>query len=247
MGVRIEHLKEDIDKIQFKSNYKHPKLKFSEYKLSYKIDDKRTIYTFCMCPGGEIVFSSNEANQINVNGMSYNNRDLNNSNSALLINVDIDDYYKESIFDGLDFIEKYEKKAFDCVKELSIPVQRLGDFLEDKPTTKLNTVKPSCLIGYKFVELKHCLPDFVYDSLKKGIPLLDRKMKGFVNPDAVLSGIEARSSSPITILRNENLCSTYQNLYSIGEGSGHAGGITSACVDGIKIALKIIGDLKNEK
>ena len=247
MGVRVEHKKEYIDKIQFKENYKHSKLRYSEYKLSAKIDEKRTIYTFCMCPGGEVVFSTNEENQVNINGMSYQKRDLDNSNSALLINVDIDDYYKDSILDGFDFIQKYERIAYNSVNEIKVPVQLLIDFINDKPSTKLNGVIPSCKVGYKFVELKNILPDFVSDNLRKGLKLLDNKMKGFISEDAVLTGIETRSSSPITIIRNEHLNSTLEGLYAIGEGSGYAGGITSSCVDGIKIALKIIGDLNNEK
>lgn len=234
MGVRIEHPQKLINMLQYKGKLNKP----ATYKLSCHIDG-RGCYTFCMCPGGVVVPSNSEKGMINVNGMSYFNRDLENANSAILVDVLPSDY-GNTLFGGIEFQRKYERMAYEVSNSYFAPIQRLEDFLNGAKTEKLGVVKPSYKPGYVFANLKDCLPPFVYDTIRKGIIEFDKKLKGYNMPDAILTGVETRSSSPIRIVRDEEMKSSMPNLYPIGEGAGYAGGITSAAVDGIKVAMKII-------
>ena len=237
MGVRIEHKQELINKIQYKDAYKNKNLPAATYKMAVHLDS-RDVYTFCMCPGGMVVPSMDSNNTVVVNGMSFKSRDLENSNAALLVNVNTSDYNSDNVLAGFDFRDKYE--ALNYNKDYKANIARLEDFLNDKVTTKIGSVIPSYPLGYEFKKLDLCLPGFVVKSLKEAIPLFDKKMKGFNDKDAILTAIESRSSCPVKITRNENLETNISYIYAAGEGSGYAGGITTSAIDGIKIALKII-------
>ena len=240
VGVRIEHLQSMINHSQY-GKFAN-KLPAAEYKLNVKTSNGRGVYTFCMCPGGVVVPSSSEEGRLVVNGMSYFQRDLENANSAILVNVFPEDFPGESVLAGVEFQRRLEEKAFELGgKNYKAPVQLFGDFVNNKISTELGKVKPSYLAGYKFANLNEIFPQYINDSLKEGINLMDRKIKGFASYDAVLSGVESRSSSPVKIPRNEKFFSNIEGLMPCGEGAGYAGGIMSAAVDGIKCAEYVIG------
>jgi uncharacterized FAD-dependent dehydrogenase len=199
-----------------------------------------------MCPGGTVMASSSEKNTIVTNGMSYYARDLENSNAALLVNVDPSDYMKDSPLDGLDYQEYYEKKAFEISSDYKAPINLVKEFSEGKIATSIRSVTPSYPMGYTFADLSKCLPDYIIESLRKALPEFDKKMKGYNDPDAVLTGIESRSSCPVRILRNDNRLSNNKYIYPIGEGAGYAGGISSAALDGLKTAISILNMNKGE-
>lgn len=185
--------------------------------------------------------SNSEENSIVTNGMSNFARDGENSNSALLVNVTIDDYYKNTPLDGMYFQEELEKKAFILGgSNYNAPVQLVGDFLNNQPSTKIGNVIPTYKPGYTLCNLHDILPDFISQTLKEGIIYFDKKIKGFASKDAIITGVETRSSSPVTIPRNESLMCNIDSIYPCGEGAGFAGGITSSAIDGIKVAIKII-------
>ena len=237
MGVRIEHKQELINKIQYGKNFNNKNLPPAYYKMAVHLD-KRDVYTFCMCPGGIVVPSMDSDNKVLVNGMSYKSRNLENANSALLVNVNTTDYETTNPLSGFDFRDKYEVLNYN--KDYRVNIARLEDFLNNKVSKNIGSVKPSYPLGYTFKSFDEILPDFVCDSLRKAIPLFDKKMHGFNDPDAILSSVESRSSCPVRILRNEELTTNIDYIYAIGEGSGYSGGITTSAIDGIKIALKIV-------
>lgn len=239
VGVRIEHKQSMINESQYGVLTKL-KLPSAEYKLAYH-GDTRSCYTFCMCPGGEVIASSSETESIVTNGMSVFKRDKENANSALLVNVLTTDFEGNNPLAGITFQEELEHKAFILGgSNYKAPVQRVEDFINNQPSTHIGNIKPSYKPGYTLCNLNEILPTFVSKTLKEGILAFDRKIKGFANPDAILTGVETRSSSPVTILRNEDLECNIEGIYPCGEGAGYAGGITSAAVDGIKVAIKII-------
>lgn len=249
VGFRIEHPQIVIDKAQFKENYDHPKLKSAEYHLTYTAKTNRSCYTFCMCPGGRVIASASEKNQVVVNGMSYNARDLENANSAILCSVNANDF-GEDVLAGMKFQEEIERKAFVLGGEnYNAPVQKVGDYLRKKETTNLGSVVPSYKPGIKFARLDKIYPEFIYETIADGIIGMGKKLKGFDMEDAILIGVETRTSSPIRIVRDkETLESTnVVNLFPCGEGAGYAGGIVSAGVDGIKVANAIIKKFTNSK
>ena len=237
MGVRIEHKQELIDKIQYKKYAGHPNLPKATYKMAVHLDS-RDVYTFCMCPGGIVVPSMDKNRTIVTNGMSYKDRGLENSNAALLVNVNTSDYNSNNPLAGFDFRDKYEALSFN--EGYRANIARLEDFLNHKVTEKIGEVKPSYPLGYEFKELDKCLPNFVCDALRESIDLFDKKMPGFKCNDAILTAVESRSSCPVRIKRNEELETSISYIYAAGEGSGYAGGITTSAIDGIKIALKVI-------
>ena len=240
LGVRIEMKQKEVNISQYGKEYNNPKLKAAEYKLVTHLPNGRSVYTFCMCPGGVVTPSNTEEDTIVSNGMSYFSRDLENANSALLVNVKVEDYYKNSPLDGMHFQEEVEKKAFSNKYPYFAPVQLLGDFLNDRCSTGFKSVKATYLPGTYFKKLDEILPPFISDSLKEAIPLLANKMKALGNSDNVFTGVETRSSSPISIPRDENYMSSIKGIYPCGEGAGYAGGITTAALDGIKVAESII-------
>ena len=240
VGVRIEHKQDMIDKSQY-GTFTKLNLPPAEYKLVYHGEDGRSCYTFCMCPGGEVVASSSEEGSIVTNGMSVFKRDGENANSALLVNVLTTDFPGDDPLAGIEFQEKLEKDAFVLGgSNYNAPVQRVEDFLNNVESTYIGSVKPSYKPGYTLSNLNKILPKCIADTLKCGILDYDRRLKGFANPDAILTGVETRSSSPVTIVRSDTLECAIPGIYPCGEGAGYAGGITSAAVDGIKVAIKIL-------
>ena len=240
VGVRIEHKRKDINKAMYGAFADNPALKAADYKLAVHLPNGRTLYTFCMCPGGEVMAASSENNRLAVNGMSCFARDAENSNSALLVNIDTSDFGSSHPLAGMYFQREIEEKAFTAGGgNYSAPVCTVGDLLgtESKNMPVIPSYKPSC----SFALPDEYLPDFVCESLKLGIPEMGRKISGFDNPCAVLTGVESRSSSPVRISRNENLQSvSVKGLFPCGEGAGYAGGIVSAAVDGMKCAEAVI-------
>ena len=241
IGVRIEHPQGTINESQYRSQAENPKLGAADYKLSYHAKNGRSGYTFCMCPGGVVVAAASEEGRVVTNGMSYHARNDDNANSALLVGVGPEDFGSDHPLAGVDFQRKWEEAAFKLGGgNYMAPAQLVKDFLKDKPSTELGTIIPSYQPGVVLTDLRKCLPDYVVDTMKEGIVSLNNKLRGFSMGDAVLTGVETRSSSPIRIVRDEALESNVKGVYPTGEGAGYAGGIVSSAVDGIKVAEMII-------
>ena len=238
IGVRIEHPQTLIDNAQYGKFAGHPKLGAADYKLVTHCKNGRSAYTFCMCPGGEVIASSSEPGGIVTNGMSVYRRNRPNANSALLVGVSPEDFGGIDPLAGIAFQQKWERKAFEVGGgNYHAPVQCVGDFLRGHPTQSLGEVVPSYTPGVTPCDLSKTLPDFVTETLRAALPELDKKLHGFAMHDAVMTAVESRSSCPLRILRDETLQSpAVAGLYPGGEGAGYAGGIISAAVDGIKIA-----------
>lgn len=243
IGVRIEHPQEMIDNVQYGKFAKNPKLGAADYKLAGHFENGRSAYTFCMCPGGEVVAAASEEKRIVTNGMSYYKRDKENANSALLVGVNPNDFEGTHPLAGVEFQRKWESLAFEAGGgEYIAPAQLVGDFLDGVPSKKLGTVVPSYTPGIKLTDLRECLPDYVIETIKMALKEFDKKLKGFAHKDAIMTGVETRSSSPIRILRNQKYESNIQGIYPVGEGAGYAGGIISAAVDGIRVAEQIASE-----
>ena len=242
VGVRIEHLQEDINKAQYGEFYK--KLGAADYKLAVHLKNGRGVYTFCMCPGGVVVASASEKDGIVTNGMSYFARGGKNANSAVLVNVYPEDFGSGGdALAGMYFQRDIERRAFELSGSHRAPAQRVGDFLGGGPsvgdTNGDTKVEPTFRPGVFWCDLSELFPDYITQSLREGIKEMDKKLAGFASPGAVLTGPETRSSSPVRILRNDKFESNIKGIYPCGEGAGYAGGITSAAVDGIKAAEAI--------
>jgi uncharacterized FAD-dependent dehydrogenase len=241
IGVRIEHPQSFINQSQYGKFATAPNLGAADYKLSYHATNQRSAYTFCMCPGGWVMCASSEDGGVVTNGMSESKRDYENANSALLVNVNPEDFGSAHPLAGVDFQRKFEQKAYILGgSNYNAPIQLVGDFLNDQPSKKLGSVNPSYRPGFKFVKMTDIFPSYITDTMKEALIDFNRKIKGFSMHDAILTGVETRSSSPIRILRNENHQSNINGLYPMGEGAGYAGGIMSSAVDGIKTAEKVI-------
>lgn len=243
VGLRIMHPQEFINENAYgKCEYKLPT---ADYKVTYKsvgTGKERGVYSFCMCPGGYVVNASSEENMLAVNGMSYSGRDSANANSAMIVTVTPDDF-GNGVLDGVEFQRKLERAAY---KEGvgKIPVQLFADFKENVTSTGLGRVTP-CIKGqYKLSNIRNVLPEYISEALCEGVTGCSKYIKGFDMDDAVFAGVESRTSSPVRITRNDELMSVgCAGLYPCGEGAGYAGGITSAAVDGIKIAEKIAANI----
>lgn len=245
IGVRIEHHQSLIDESQYGNYAGHERLRAADYRLSYTSEKlNKSIYSFCMCPGGEVVAAASEEKRLVTNGMSYYKRDKVNANSALVVTVGPNDFGNDNPLSGMEFQRHYESLAYNLGGGGYIaPVQLVGDFLDDKVSGKIGKVIPSYLPGYEFKDLGLCLPKYVIGALKEGLLDFDRRIKGYASYDAVLTGIETRTSAPVRIERNENLQGvSLKGLYPAGEGAGYAGGIISAAVDGLKVAESIMKD-----
>lgn len=239
IGARIEHSQQMINESQYGKFANQ--LGAADYKLAVHLPSKRSVYTFCMCPGGTVVSAASESNKLVVNGMSEYARDKSNSNSALLVGVEPSDFLGDHPLSGMYLQRKIENLAFEAGgKNYNAPVQLVGDFLQNKYSTTLGNIYPSYKPNFKLTNLCECLPDFIISSMREAILIMDNKLKGFANYAAVLTGVETRSSSPIRILRNELLMSNIYGIYPCGEGAGYAGGIMSAAADGIKCASKLL-------
>ena len=238
MGVRIEHLQQSINHAQYGAFCRHPALGAADYKLAVHLPSGRGVYTFCMCPGGTVVAAASENNRLVTNGMSEFARNKANANSALLVGINTADFGSDDILAGVALQRRLEEQAFvSGGGGYRAPVQRVCDFLKKQPSTAAGSVIPSYTPGYTFTSLDNCLPEFMTDSLRAGISLMDTRLSGFSDGDAVLTAVESRSSSPVRIIRDSTMQSvSLRGLYPCGEGAGYAGGIMSAAVDGIKAA-----------
>ncbi len=245
MGVRIEQNQEDINFSQY--GVKDNRLPAANYKLAVHLENGRSVFTFCMCPGGYVVASSSEEGTVVTNGMSEYGRNGKNANSAVLVNVSPEDFESDDPLAGVRFQRKYEKLAFELGgRDYSAPAEKVKDFMAGKTEFDENQekVRATYLPSIKFADLSKCLPDFVVESLKLALPKLNKKIDSFAKDDNLLIGVESRSSAPLQIVRDENFMATVQGLFVCGEGAGYAGGITSSAADGTKCAEKVMDYLK---
>ena len=240
IGVRIEHSQEKVSRAQFGDSW--DKLPAADYKLACHLPNGRSAFTFCVCPGGQVVAAASDYGQVVTNGMSLRARDGSNINGGFLVGVRPDDFGGDDPLAGVRFQEQWEKAAWQYGGEgFLAPAQLVGDFLESNPSHGPRSITPTYRPGVVWGALDGVLPDYVLNTLKEAIPLFDKKLRGFSDPDAVLTGVETRSSSPVRILRDEGFQSpALRGLYPCGEGAGYAGGITSAAVDGLKVAEQVI-------
>ena len=237
VGLRIEHPQRFINKRQY--GMEDASLPAASYKLTARAADGRGVYTFCMCPGGYVVNASSEEGRTAVNGMSYSKRDGENANSAVIVTVTPDDYGAHGPLSGIEFQQRLEERAYELGGK-KIPVQRFDDFCANRSTTKLGDVLPQMKGAYRLANVRSIFAEELAGSLQEGILAMDKKIHGFARPDAVLSGVESRTSSPVRVLRDENMESGVEGVYPCGEGAGYAGGITSAAMDGMKVAEAIL-------
>ena len=244
VGFRIEHPQKMIDESQYGLKYAKY-LEKATYKLTYKSSNNRGVYSFCMCPGGYVVNASSEYNRLAINGMSNYERESKNANSAIVVTVKKEDFENE-ILKGMEFQRQIEEKAYN-LKKGKIPVQLLKDYLENKETKKLGEVEVITKGEYEFANLNEILPNYLNDAIKEALPYFGKKIKGFDRSDAILLGVESRTSSPVRIIRDKNCMSNIEGLCPCGEGAGYAGGITSAAMDGIKVAEEIHKYLNRKK
>lgn len=246
MGLRIEHKRADIDVMKYGDDPAYAKLlPAADYKMTHQASNGRAVYSFCMCPGGYVVNASSEHGETCVNGMSYSGRNGENSNSAIVVNVTPEDYGSDHPLAGMKFQRRWEKAAYEAGQG-AVPVQLFGDYRRDIPTEKLGGVKPQIKGKYRLTSLKCCLPEYIKDAIIEGVVSFDKRMPGYSSDDAVLSGIEARTSSPVRMIRGDELRCEGTCIYPCGEGAGYAGGITSAAVDGMKVAEAIASRFSNE-
>ena len=246
VGLRIEHPQEFINFSQYGEDFKNPKLPVADYFLTYKdLKKNRGAYSFCMCPGGQVVAATSENFQVVTNGMSNFSRNSGVANSAILVTVSAKDFknFGDDVLSGIRFQRNFEKKAFELGgKNYSAPVQSVGDFLKNRAETKNFLTTPSYPRGYKIANLNECLPAEVAETLKDALIFWNEKIKNFAAEDVVLTGVETRTSAPCRIIRDkENFQSiSHAGIYPIGEGAGYAGGIMSSAVDGIKAAKNFL-------
>ncbi len=238
IGVRIEHPQQLIDHCRLGDLAGHPELGAADYRLVHHASNGRAVYSFCMCPGGTVVAATSEPGKVVTNGMSQYSRNERNANSALVVSVSPEDYPGGPLA-GIAFQRHWEARAFELGgSNYNAPVQLLGDFLADRPSTHLGSVLPSYQPGVTPCNLAATLPDYAVTALREALPAFERQLRGFALPDAVLTGVETRTSSPLRIRRNEDDCQSIntRGLYPTGEGAGYAGGILSAAIDGIRVA-----------
>ena len=241
VGVRVAHKQSMIDESQFGKKYKDI-LSPATYKLTYN-NSSRGVYSFCMCPGGYIVNASSEQNMLAINGMSNHERESGFANSAIVVTITPDDFGKNPL-DGIKYQRNLEKKAYE-LGDGKIPIQLLKDFKKNKISTSLGNINPIFKGDYNFANLNELLPTYISDSIKEAFESFGKKIKNFDDDDTVLAGVESRTSSPVRILRNDLFESNIKGIYPSGEGAGYAGGITSAAIDGIKVAEAIIKKYKS--
>lgn len=238
VGVRVEHLQEMIGKNQYGDMYEI--LPTADYKLTHQTEEGRGVYSFCMCPGGYVVNASSEKGMLAVNGMSDYLRDSTNANSAIVVTVGPDDFEGDDALAGMRFQQKWEKKAYEAA-DGKIPVQLFGDFKKNRVSVGFGEVVPNTKGQTAFANVRAVIPAQIADAIEEGINAFEKKIKGYSRDDTLLLGIESRTSSPVKILRDDSMQSNIRGMYPCGEGAGYAGGITSAAMDGIKIAMEIKG------
>ncbi len=237
VGVRVEHRQQMIDDSQYGCNPPY-KLPVASYKVTANLPNKRGVYSFCMCPGGYVVNASSEEEHLAVNGMSYHARDGVNANSAIIVTVTPEDFGSQHPLAGVEFQRRLEKNAYQ-IGNGKVPVQRFEDFCKNRITEKLGHITPQIKGSYTLANVREIFPEELAHSIELGIKSFDTQIQGFANDDTLLSGVESRTSSPVRITRNEELQIENTRIYPCGEGAGYAGGITSAAMDGIKVAEMI--------
>ena len=238
IGVRIEHPQSWIDRARFGPDAGHPILGAAEYHISHHCSNGRTVYSFCMCPGGTVVAATSEEGRVATNGMSQYSRNERNANSGFVVAIDPERDYPGDPLAGLALQREIEAKAYVAGgSNYHAPAQRVGDFLAGRASTTLGSVVPSYKPGVTPTDLAECLPDFAIQAMREAIPVFGRQIKGYDHPDVVMTGVETRTSSPVRFTRGEDMQSlNTRGLYPAGEGAGYAGGILSAAVDGIRVA-----------
>ena len=255
VGVRIEHSQEAVNRAQYGDAAAHPALGAADYKLSAHLPSGRGVYTFCMCPGGEVVCAASEGGGVVVNGMSRFARDGSNANAALLVGVGPEDFGSDHPLAGVELQRRMEQAAYRAAiaaggAAYQAPAQTVGDFLAGRAGGASAKVRPTYARGVAWCDLRQCLPGFAADAIAEALPLLDRRLHGFADEDAVMTGVETRSSSPVRIVRDDALQARVEGapddapesgLYPCGEGAGYAGGIMSAACDGLRVA-RVLAD-----
>jgi len=245
VGFRIEHPQTLIDKARLGKYAGHPKLGAADYKLVYHAKNGRSVYSFCMCPGGTVVAATSEPGRVVTNGMSQYSRNERNANSGIVVGIDPERDYPGGPLAGIELQERLEAHAYVMGgSNYQAPAQLVGDFVAGRPSTALGSVEPSYKPGVTLGDLAPSLPDFAIEAIREALPAFDRQIKGYNLHDAVLTGIETRTSSPLRITRGEDYQSlNLKGLFPAGEGAGYAGGILSAGVDGIRIAEAVARDM----
>ena len=247
-GLRIEHPQSLIDRARYGRNAGHPLLGAADYKLVHHCKNGRSVYSFCMCPGGTVVAAASEQGQVVTNGMSQYSRNERNANAAIVVGITPADYPGHPLA-GIAFQRHWEKLAFEAGgSNYCAPAQRVGDFMAGRPSTALGSVIPSYTPGVRMTDLSTCIPDYAVEAIREALAAFDKQIKGFAMDDAVLTGVETRTSSPVRIKRNEQYQSVNtRGLFPAGEGAGYAGGILSAAVDGIEAAESVAMSMANGK
>lgn len=240
MGVRIEHRQSAIDAAQYRSLAGHPALPPSTYKLSCHLPNGRSAFSFCVCPGGQVVAAASEPGRTVTNGMSVYARDGENINGALLVNVTPADFPSDHPLAGIALQRQLETAAYALTGGYAAPCQRVADFLTGRPSAGPGIVRPSYRPGVVYTDLRRCLPDFIGETLALAMPVLGRQLRGYDDPDALLTGVETRSSSPVRLVRDAHYEANIRGIFPCGEGAGYAGGILSAAADGMRCAEKLL-------
>jgi len=245
IGFRIEHPQSLIDKARLGPNAGNPLLGAADYKLVHHAKNGRAVYSFCMCPGGTVVAATSEPGRVVTNGMSQYSRNERNANAGIVVGITPADFPSDDPLAGIELQRKLEARAFELGGgNYDAPAQRVGDFLEGKPSTQLGSVEPSYKPGVHLTDLASVLPDYAIEAIREALPAFDQQIKGFAMKDAMLTGVETRTSSPLRITRGDDFQSlNVRGLYPAGEGAGYAGGILSAGVDGIKVAEAVARDM----
>ncbi|HWU13403.1 MAG TPA: NAD(P)/FAD-dependent oxidoreductase, partial [Caulobacter sp.] len=249
IGVRIEHPQSWMDKARFGACAGHPDLGAADYSLAHHCANGRTVYSFCMCPGGTVVAATSEPNRVVTNGMSQYSRNERNANSGFVVGIDPERDYPGHPLAGIEFQRQWESLAFTAGGgDYRAPAQKVGDFLAGKPSEALGEVQPSYRPGVTMTDLAQCLPAFAIEAMREALPVFGRQIAGYDHPDVLMTGVETRTSSPVRITRGKDFQSlNVAGLFPAGEGAGYAGGILSAAVDGIKVAEAVarayLGDI----
>ncbi|HRD91242.1 MAG TPA: hypothetical protein PK752_23750, partial [Accumulibacter sp.] len=244
IGFRIEHPQSLIDRARLGPHAGHPLLGAADYKLVHHCRNGRSVYSFCMCPGGTVVAATSEAGRVVTNGMSQYSRNERNANAGIVVGITPSDYPGGPLA-GVELQRQLEARAFELGGgSYEAPAQLVGDFLAGRPSTRLGAVIPSYQPGVRLTDLASALPDYAIAAIREALPAFDRQIRGFAMPDAVLTGVETRTSSPLRITRGDDCQSVnLRGLYPAGEGAGYAGGILSAAIDGIRVAEAVTRDL----
>ncbi len=245
IGVRIEHPQSMIDRCRFGKFAGHPALGAADYRLVYHAKNGRDVYSFCMCPGGTVVAAASEEGRVVTNGMSQYDRSERNANSGIVVAITPEQDYPDGPLAGIELQRYWEEQAFLAGgSNYDAPAQRVGDFLAGHASTELGAVLPSYTPGVRLGDLTTCLPDYVWEAIREALPAFEKQIRGFTMPDALMTGVETRTSSPLRIVRGDDFQSLgTAGLYPAGEGAGYAGGIFSSGIDGIKVAEAVALDI----